>query len=74
MDPVFAAAAAFYGERRVPQCKSCGEDADELVQVEVNGRKKRVCESCAEQANEQETIAQESEAVVQNMMGFKGRR
>lgn len=74
MDPVFAAAAAFDGEIRVPLCKSCGEDADELVQVEVNGRKKRVCESCAEQANEQESIAQESEAVVQNMMGFKGRR
>jgi ribosome-binding protein aMBF1 (putative translation factor) len=59
---------------RVPQCKSCGEEADELVQVEVNGRKKRVCESCAEQANEQQSIAEESEAVVQNMMGFKGRR
>jgi ribosome-binding protein aMBF1 (putative translation factor) len=58
----------------VPQCKSCGEDADELVTVKVDGKNKRLCESCAEAANEQETIAKDSEAVVQNMMGFKGRR
>jgi ribosome-binding protein aMBF1 (putative translation factor) len=58
----------------VPQCKSCGEEADELVQVEINGRKKRLCESCAEQANEQQSILEASEAAVQNMMGFRGRR
>jgi len=58
----------------VPQCKSCGEDADELVTVKVDGKKQRLCESCADAANEQETIAKDSEAVVQNMMGFKGRR
>jgi ribosome-binding protein aMBF1 (putative translation factor) len=58
----------------MPQCKSCGEDADELVSVKVNGKTKRVCESCAERENEQEAIRQDSEAVVQNMMGFKGRR
>lgn len=58
----------------MPQCKSCGEDVDELVQVEIDGRKKRVCESCAEQVNEQQAIAEDSEAAVQNMMGFRGRR
>ncbi len=56
------------------QCKSCGEDADELVTVTVDGKKKRVCESCADAENEQQTIREDSEAVVQNMMGFKGRR
>jgi ribosome-binding protein aMBF1 (putative translation factor) len=56
------------------QCKSCGEDADELFSVSINGKKKRVCESCADQAREQEAIAVESEAVVQKMMDFKGRR
>lgn len=58
----------------MPQCKSCGEEADELVSVKVNGKTKRICESCADQENEQEAIRQDSEAVVQNMMGFKGRR
>jgi hypothetical protein len=58
----------------VPQCKSCGEDADELVTVKLDGRKKLLCESCVEQANEQQAIREDSEAVVQNMMGFRGRR
>jgi ribosome-binding protein aMBF1 (putative translation factor) len=58
----------------VPQCKSCGEEADELVTVSVDGKKQRLCEGCAELANEQEAIKEDSEAVVQNMMGFKGRR
>jgi hypothetical protein len=58
----------------VPECKSCGDEADELVTVKVNGKNKRLCEGCAEQVNEQEAIKEDSEAVVQNMMGFKGRR
>jgi ribosome-binding protein aMBF1 (putative translation factor) len=67
-------AASRSGEFRVPQCKSCGEEADELVPVKIDGKTKKVCESCADLQNEQETIKQDSEAVVQNMMGFKGRR
>jgi ribosome-binding protein aMBF1 (putative translation factor) len=58
----------------VPQCKACGDEADELVSVKVDGKTKRLCESCAEQVNEQDAIKQDSESVVQNMMGFKGRR
>jgi hypothetical protein len=55
-------------------CKSCGDEVDELVSVSVNGKTKKLCESCAEEARESDAIAEESEAVVQNMMGFKGRR
>lgn len=55
-------------------CKSCGDEVDELVSVAVNGKTKKLCESCAEEARESDAIAEESEAVVQNMMGFKGRR
>ena len=58
----------------MPQCKACGEEVDELVSVKVSGKTKRLCESCAEQENQSEAIKEESEAVVQNMMGFKGRR
>ncbi|NLE89154.1 MAG: hypothetical protein GX607_22445 [Myxococcales bacterium] len=56
------------------ECKSCGEEVDELISVTVGGRRKRVCEDCADELREQEEIAEESEAVVQGMMGFKGRR
>jgi hypothetical protein len=55
-------------------CKGCGEEVDELVSVKVQGKTKKLCEDCVERATEQDAVAQESEAVVQNMMGFKGRR
>ena len=55
-------------------CKACGEEADELFTVKVEGRSKRLCEDCAEQYSEQQEILEESEAVVQQMMGFRGRR
>jgi hypothetical protein len=58
----------------MPTCKGCGDDVDELLSVKVGGKAKKLCESCADLAKENEAIAEESEAVVQNMMGFKGRR
>jgi len=33
-----------------------------------------MCEDCADRVRETAEIAEESESVVQNMMGFKGRR
>jgi hypothetical protein len=58
----------------MPTCKACGDDVDELVSVKVSGKTKKLCEACVELATENEAIAEESEAAVQNMMGFKGRR
>lgn len=58
----------------MPTCKSCGDDADNLVTVKVNGKAKKLCEDCADRAREEAQVAEESESVVQNMMGFKGRR
>jgi hypothetical protein len=58
----------------MPTCKSCGEDADELEIVKVDGKTKKLCEACADEVREQGAVAEASEAVVQNMMGFKGRR
>jgi ribosome-binding protein aMBF1 (putative translation factor) len=55
-------------------CKSCGEDVDKLVSVKVDGKAKKLCEDCADRAREAAEVAEQSEAVVQNMMGFKGRR
>jgi hypothetical protein len=58
----------------MPKCAICKEEVDEVTVVKVGGRKKKVCEECLEVIEEQEAIAEESESVVQNMMGFKGRR
>ena len=58
----------------MPICKGCGEEVDELVSVKVGGKNKKLCEDCADQAREQDDIAEQSEAVVQQMMGFKGKR
>ena len=58
----------------MPTCKGCGEEVDELVSVNVSGRQKKLCEECAEEAEHDANMAQESEAAVQQMMGFKGRR
>jgi hypothetical protein len=58
----------------MPTCKSCGEEAEALVTVKVDGKSKKMCEECADRAREQDEIAEQSEAVVQGMMGFKGRR
>ena len=55
-------------------CKLCGDEVDELVLMKIDGRKKRICEECAEEAAQDAELAEESEAVVQQMMGFKGRR
>lgn len=55
-------------------CKQCGEEADALVAVKVDGKSKKMCEECADCVREQAEVAEQSEAVVQNMMGFKGRR
>jgi ribosome-binding protein aMBF1 (putative translation factor) len=58
----------------MPVCKRCSDEVDQLVTVKVDGLTKKMCESCADRAREEAEIAEESEAVVQNMMGFKGRR
>lgn len=58
----------------MPVCKGCGEEADALVSVKVDGKTKKLCEDCVDRANEQSEIAEQSEGAVQQMMGFKGRR
>jgi ribosome-binding protein aMBF1 (putative translation factor) len=58
----------------MPTCKQCNNEVDELKTVKVAGKSKKMCEDCADRAREEGAVAEESEAVVQNMMGFKGRR
>jgi ribosome-binding protein aMBF1 (putative translation factor) len=58
----------------VPICRSCEDEVDELVSVKVGGRGMKVCEDCAERMAEEQEIAEMSEFVIQDMMGYKGRR
>ncbi len=58
----------------MPTCKECENEVDALVSVKVDGKSKKLCEDCADRIREQGEIAEASESVVQNMMGFKGRR
>jgi len=58
----------------MPTCKVCEDEVDKLVSVKVDGKAKKMCEDCADRAREQAEVDEASESVVQNMMGFKGRR
>ena len=58
----------------MPTCKVCEDEVETLVAVKVDGKSKKMCEECADREREKGEIAEASEAVVQNMMGFKGRR
>ena len=58
----------------MPTCRECENEVEKLVSVKVSGKAKKMCEDCADRAREEAQIAEESESVVQNMMGFKWRR
>ena len=58
----------------MPKCKECGDEVEELEKVKVDRRWVRLCEDCADRVREEMEIAEESEAVIQDMMGFRGRR
>lgn len=58
----------------MPTCRMCKDEVDEVVTVKVHGKRWKVCEDCAERLEEEAAVAEESESVVQGMMGFKGRR
>jgi hypothetical protein len=55
-------------------CKGCGDEVDEFVSVKVGAKTRKLCESCADRIREEEEVAEQSVAVVQKMMDFKGRR
>ena len=55
------------------KCKGCGEEAEELVAVVVQGKTKKLCEDCAARVEEQGEIAKAAEGKMQDMMEYKGR-
>lgn len=71
--PPFRSPIAGY-DGPMPTCKGCENEVDSLVSVKVAGKTKKLCEDCADRAREEAEVAEASESVVQNMMGFKGRR
>jgi ribosome-binding protein aMBF1 (putative translation factor) len=55
-------------------CRECESEVDELVKVKVGKKTVKVCEDCADRLKEEAQIAEDSESVIQDMMGYKGRR
>jgi hypothetical protein len=60
--------------KHMPICKICEDEVAFLISIKVKGRKQKMCEDCADRLREEEEVAEESEAVIQDMMGYKGRR
>ena len=65
---------AFEEDPSMATCAQCKNEVDELKSVKVGGKRKKMCEDCADRIAQDDAVAEESEAVVQGMMGFKGRR
>ncbi|HEX7476339.1 MAG TPA: hypothetical protein VF331_00895 [Polyangiales bacterium] len=53
-------------------CPRCGEEVDELQTVNAGGKRKRVCEDCVSQLQEQAEIADEATSAMKGMMEYKG--
>ena len=58
----------------MPVCKKCGDEVEAPVTVRVGSKRVKLCEDCADRLREAAEIAEESEGVVRNMMGFTGQR
>ena len=58
----------------MPTCRECDEEVDELVKLKVGGKTLKLCEDCADRKREEDEVAEASEGVIQDMMGYKGRR
>ncbi len=54
-------------------CKECKDEVDELVPVKVNGRTRKLCETCVEMLEEQGEIAAGALDAMREMMEYKGR-
>ncbi len=54
------------------KCGHCGEQVDETISMKVRGRRKKVCEDCAEDIEAQNELDSEAESAVRDMMEYKG--
>lgn len=54
-------------------CKQCGEDAEALVSVKIAGKRRKICEDCADRLREDGEIAEAATGAMQQMMEYKGR-
>jgi ribosome-binding protein aMBF1 (putative translation factor) len=58
----------------MPECKECGNEVEKLVSAKIDGKRKKVCEDCADRAREEAEVGEEAEGVVRGMMEYKGKR
>lgn len=58
----------------MPICRECDDEVEELVKLKVDRKTLRLCEDCVDRMREEMEISEESESIMQEMMGYKGRR
>ncbi len=73
LDPASVLLGSRRYNREMATCKACDDEVDTLVTVKVGKRSQKVCEDCADRMREAAELAEEGEAAMQTMMGFKGR-
>ncbi len=55
------------------RCRECEDDVDTLVTVQVEQRRVRMCEECADRLREEGEIAEVAQVVMRDMMGNRRR-
>lgn len=55
------------------KCQACGETDDDLEILMIGKKKRRLCETCAEEAKEELELGAEAESAMQSMMEYRGR-
>jgi hypothetical protein len=58
----------------MPICAECKDEVEKVLAVKAGGKTRKLCEDCADRAREAAEIGEASERVMQDMMGYKGRR
>lgn len=56
------------------ECPRCGEEVDELVAVNADGKRTKACEDCASALQAEAEIADEATSAMKGMMEYKGGR
>jgi len=57
------------------KCKACGEefDGEDLQPVKIRGKVARMCEECADRAQEEGEVESAALGAMKDMMGYKGK-
>jgi len=55
------------------RCKECSEDVESLVTVQIDRKRARMCEECADRLREEGEINAVAQVVMHDMMAYRQR-